>query len=317
MKNTKQTIRPQTLQEFVGKPELIHNLKTFISAAKQRDTPLDHILFYGLPGTGKTTLAHIIANELGKKIKVIQGTHLKKNIDVINLISLVNPGDIIFIDEVQAVSMECMETLYGVMEDFCIDIMIGKDNDSKVTRLPLPHFTLIAATTSIGELPTPLEERFEISMFLDSYDEDEILKILRMNMKKMDLELTDEELNTISSHCKGIPRIANKILKRVCDFKKVETNLSLSEILNKLEIYEYGLLKVDLIYLRALLTSGDHVGLKTLISLTQLDQKTIESSIEPFLLRNNLITKTCNGRMLTQKGENIIHKKIEENVISL
>ncbi len=306
----KPTIRPQYLNEFIGKKELVTNLEIFIESAKNRKQPLDHILFYGLAGTGKTTLAHIVANEMNCKIRVIQGTHLKKNVDLINLISLVNEEDVIFIDEIQAVSLECMETLYGVMEDFCIDIMLGKDNDAKMTRLKLPHFTLIGATTSLGELPTPLEERFEISFFLDSYEQEEIVQILEINTKKLNMQISNEELEIIASHCKGIPRIANKILKRVNDFKGFGGSVPTEDILRKLEIYEYGLLKVDLLYLKALYAAGEHIGLKTLISMTQLDQKTIESSIEPFLLRNHLILKSSNGRMLTEKGEIYIRDKL-------
>ena len=211
----KTLIRPYNFNEFIGKKNIIDNINTFIKASQLSNKILDHILLYGLPGTGKTTIANIIANELKTKIKVIQGTHLKKNIDLINLISLVNEGDVIFIDEIHAMSLECIETLYSVMEDFSIDIMLGKDNESKSTRIELPKFTLIGATTSIGKLPKPLEERFEISFFFDNYEEEEIIKILKRNCILLELSLSDIQIEKIAHHSKGIPRIANKILKKV------------------------------------------------------------------------------------------------------
>ncbi|MGL4950539.1 MAG: AAA family ATPase, partial [Mycoplasma sp.] len=203
--------RPSSFSEFIGKDQIKQNLLIYINSAKTRNAHLDHILLHGEAGCGKTTLASVIANEFDKKVKVIQGTHLKRTVDLINLISLLCEGDFVFIDEIHAMGEECFETLYSVLEDFAIDISIGKDNNKKTARVKIPEFTLIGATTKLNKIPKPLEERFGINLYLDLYNQTEILEIIKTNCKLLEIDLSDDELDLISCNSKGIPRIANHL----------------------------------------------------------------------------------------------------------
>lgn len=300
-------LRPQTIDEFIGKQNLKENLKTFIQAANARGTCLDHILLHGLAGTGKTTLAIIIANEFNKKLKIVQGTMLKKLSDLINFISMLCENDIIFIDEIHAMSEECMETLYSILEDFAIDITIGKENNQKITRVSLPKFTLIGATTNITKIPKPLEERFGINFFFDLYDYDEISEIIHRTSKLLNLELDANEVQVICENSKGIPRIVNHLIKRIIDFKTIDPKITIKSIFSKLEIFELGLQTIDIKYLKTLAGSDDYIGLRTIASVLELDITFIENKIEPYLLRNEFIKKTNRGRMLTNKGAQYVN----------
>ncbi len=306
-------LRPQTFDEFLGKTQLKNNLKVFIDSAKQRNTCLDHVLMFGLAGTGKTTLAQIIANEFGRPIKIIQGTQLKKNNDLINFISLINDGDFIFIDEIHAMSIECMETLYSILEDFKLDIKIGVPNNQKITRVALPKFTLIGATTNISKMPKALEERFAISLFFDIYDDCEIEEIIKRSCGLYEFECPQSDIETIASHCKGIPRIANNILKRVIDFKTIDSSKSIKSIFADLQIYEKGLHASDIKYLKMLYANETAVGLKTLSSVLDIEQDVIETKIEPYLLKSNLIKKTNKGREITKLGFQYVSNIYENN----
>ena len=297
-----QNIRPLSLDEFVGKKDIKENINIFVESAKKRNECLDHVLLFGSAGLGKTTFANIIANLFNKKLKIIQGTQLKRNIDLINLVSLVNENDIIFIDEIHAISQECIETLYSVLEDFCIDIKIGVDNNQKITRVKIPKFTLIGATTNIDKLPKSLEERFPIFFFFDSYNDNEIKDLLRRTSNIFETELSEEELILITEHCKGVPRIANNLLKRIVDYRLINSNISIKNIIKKLGIYAKGLTDLDVKYLKALLYSDDYIGLKTISSIINTSPDIIENKIEPYLLKLELIKKTNRGRMITKKG---------------
>lgn len=297
-----QNIRPLSLDEFVGKKDIKENINIFVESAKKRNECLDHVLLFGSAGLGKTTFANIIANLFNKKLKIIQGTQLKRNIDLINLVSLVNENDIIFIDEIHAISQECIETLYSVLEDFCIDIKIGVDNNQKITRVKIPKFTLIGATTNIDKLPKSLEERFPIFFFFDSYNDNEIKDLLRRTSDIFKTELSEEELILITEHCKGVPRIANNLLKRIVDYRLINSNISIKNIIKKLGIYAKGLTDLDIKYLKALLYSDDYIGLKTISSIINTSSDIIENKIEPYLLKLELIKKTNRGRMITKKG---------------
>lgn len=302
-------IRPKLLSEFKGKENIKSNLRVFIDSAKNQGLILDHILLYGVAGTGKTTLAQVIANEFNKSIKIIQGTQLKKNTDLINAISLITEGDFIFIDEIHAMNIECMETLYSVMEDFSIDIKIGIDNNQKITRVKIPHFTLIGATTNLNKIPNALEERFPIIFHFDLYEENEIYEIIKRTSQILKINLSDEEQMILASNAKGVPRIANNLLKRINDYKNYNQEASINEILNKLGIHTFGLKETDLKYLMVLENyDNDYVGLKTICALLDEDIQVIENKIEPFLLKKNLIKKTNKGRLITKIGKEVLNE---------
>lgn len=227
--------------------------------------------------------------------------------DLINFISMLCENDIIFIDEIYATSEECMETLYSILEDFAIDITIGKENNQKITRVSLPRFTLIGATTNITKLPKPLEERFGINFFFDLYDSDEITEIIKRTSKLLNLTLDTAEVQVICENSKGIPRIVNHLIKRIIDFKTIDQKISIKSIFTKLEIFELGLQSIDIKYLKTLAGSDEYIGLRTIASVLELDTTFIENKIEPYLLRNEFIKKTNRGRMLTSKGTHYIN----------
>lgn len=296
-------LRPIKLEEFKGKEKIKNNLKIYLESVKKTGKTLDHCLFYGLAGTGKTTLAFIIANELNSKIKIIQGNSLQKNIDIINIALTLNEGDVLFIDEIHAINPQIIEMLYSIMEDFTINIQLGKELNSRITKLKIPHFTLIGATTNLGKLSTSLEDRFGINIFFDQYSKQEIIEIVSDYLRKMNLHLSNNEIKLIADNTKGIPRIANKIVRRVHDFKIVNPNITIREVLKNIDIISDGINRFDMQYLLALNNSEKEMGIRTISQLIGLDEFTIETKIEPFLISNNYINKTNKGRILTKKGK--------------
>lgn len=302
-------LRPKNLKEFIGKTQIKDNLKIYLKAAKLKHQCLDHCLFYGLPGTGKTSLALLIANELKTRIKIIQGSSIQKNIDVYNLVLNLKENDILFIDEIHAINYQCYELFYNLMEDFCFNVVIGKDFNAKTTTIKVPHFTLIGATTSLADIPKPLEERFGITFLFDTYSNEEIKQIIQQTCNKIKLELSLHDQELISLNAKGIPRIAINILARVYDFKMVNSKTSIKKILRQIGIIKDGLNVNDLTYLQCFFKNKEQktLGIKTLSQMAQFDIKYIETKIEPYLIKNDFIQKTANGRVLLQNGKKLLN----------
>lgn len=303
-----QSLRPSCLKEFVGKQTLKQNLKTYLKASCIHNEPLDHCLFYGLPGTGKTSLAFIIAKEQKANIRIIQGSTIQKNLDIYNFALSIHENDVIFIDEIHGINKACFELLYSLMEDFSMDITIGKDFNAKTTRIKVPKFTLIGATTSLTKIPKPLEERFGIQFYFEDYSLDEIKTIISNVIKKINVILTNDEILAISNNSKGIPRNALTILSRVIDFKTIDKNISINQIFKQVGIYENGLNKNDIKYLMCFLNSNGVIGIKTLSQMTDFEIQFIEEKIEPYLFKNKYVIKTTHGRKILSSGLSIIHK---------
>ena len=305
-------LRPSNFSEFVGQANLMEILQVYCQICKQEKTCFKHCLFYGLPGTGKTSLAYVIGNELKVKVHYLNANNLHTQADLLSFFSLINDNEIVFIDELHSLDPKIVEFLYSMMEDFFIDIPIGKEFNKKSTHLKIPHFSLIGATTSIGRIPKPLLERFHLVYKLQDYTISEIKQIIKqvinINIKQVNL-LTDEEITSLSEHCKNNPRIGINLLHQVIDFKKINPKTNIEEIWKKLRIFLYGLTISDLEYLQTINNCQHQVlGIKTICQITGYDSFTIENYIEPFLFKLELLTKTSKGRALTKKGQNLLNQ---------
>ncbi len=303
------SIRPQSLDEYIGQSEIKENLRVFIKSALMREESLDHILLYGPPGLGKTTLAYIIATELGSNIKTASGPSIEKTGDLAAILSTLEENDVLFIDEIHRIPRYIEEVLYPAMEDYYLDIIVGTDGSSRNIKINLPHFTLVGATTRAGDLSSPLRDRFGIIAKLNYYTEEELYQIIKRTSKVLDTPITDEAARELAKRSRGTPRIANRLFKRVRDFALVYSSGIINEdILNssldRLKVDKSGLDETDRILLTAIIErfSGGPVGLEALASSIGEESSTIEDVYEPYLLKEGYIKRTPRGRVVTDKA---------------
>ena len=315
-KQIEKSLRPQFLNEYIGQEKIRKNLKVYIDAAKLRKESLDHVLFYGPPGLGKTTLCNIIANEMGTNLKVTSGPAIEKPGDMAAILNNLNEGDVLFVDEIHRLNRQVEEVLYPAMEDFVIDIVIGKDAGARSIRLDLPKFTLVGATTRAGLLTAPLRDRFGVVQKLEFYNTNELKEIVRRSATVLGVEIDESGAIEIARRSRGTPRLANRLLKRVRDFAQVKYNGVIDKgvadfALDTLDVDKLGLDNNDRMILLTIIEKfgGGPVGLNTLSAAIGEDAGTLEEVYEPYLLMNGLINRTPGGRVATENA--YIHLGIE------
>ena len=310
-----QNIRPSKINEYIGQTEVKENMKIFIEAAKMRGESLDHVLLYGPPGLGKTTMAYIIANELGVNIKTASGPSIEKSGDLAAILSSLEPGDVLFIDEIHRMPRFIEEILYPAMEDFTLDIVIGSVGQTRNIKIDLPPFTLVGATTRAGDITNPLRDRFGIVNKLQYYTEDELTLIVKRTSKVLNFEIDDDAAIEIARRSRGTPRIANKLFRRVRDFALVENKNHIdiditNKALDRLKIDKIGLDETDKELILTIIDkfNGGPVGIETLATSLGEETSTIEDMNEPYLIQIGLLKRTNRGRIATEKAYSYFNK---------
>lgn len=314
-----QSLRPQRLQEYIGQKKLKSMLQVYIEAARQRGESLDHVLFYGPPGLGKTTLSGIIANEMGSNLKITSGPAIEKPGDMAAILNHLQEGDVLFVDEIHRLNRQVEEVLYPAMEDFAIDIVLGKESNAKSIRLTLPHFTLVGATTRAGLLSAPLRDRFGVVQRLEFYEQDELQEIVLRSAKVLGVTINAAGASELARRSRGTPRLANRLLRRVRDFAEVKYGGEITEevardALNLLDVDTCGLDAGDRTILNLIIDMfhGGPVGLDTLAAALGEDAGTLEEVYEPYLLMQGFIIRTPRGRVATEYAYKHLNRKKED-----